>query len=73
MLREMTSTPTENSNLQMTYYPTSDDYSNTYVHWAHYDVNIYVDINEFAHSYVQTGDASGLSALCSKLKMAIME
>ncbi len=64
---------TENNITQMTYYPTLDDYSNTYIDWIHYDVNIYVEINDFAHSYLQNGDASGLSALCNKIKLIVME
>lgn len=64
---------TENSSLMVAYYPQFDDYTNTYVDWMHYDTDIYVEINEFAHSYVQNGDASGLSALCNKIKLMIME
>lgn len=64
---------TKNSSLMVAYYPQFDDYTNTYVDWMHYDTDIYVEINEFAHRYVQNGDASGLSALCNKIKLMIME
>lgn len=64
---------TENSSLMVTYYPQFDDYTNTYIDWMHYDTDIYVELNEFAHSYVQNGDASGLSALCNKIKIMVME